>query len=89
MKKSNLSTINVPDSLSGTVVFDYVVSSVEGRLLTFIEAMGLPQSQEKAAKDIVRQELWKVYQDSVYITGEQVQEIAERNRSMAQSLPLR
>ena len=89
MKKSNLPTINGPVPLSGTVVFDYAVSCVEGRLLTFIEAMGLPQGQEKAAKDIVRQELWKVYQDSVYITGEQVQEIAERNRNVGQTLPLR
>jgi hypothetical protein len=34
---------------------------LEGRLLTLLESLGLPASQEKAIKDLVRNELWDVW----------------------------
>lgn len=34
---------------------------LEGRLLTLLESLGLPVSQEKAIKDLVRNELWDLW----------------------------
>lgn len=46
-------------------------SFIEGRLLTFLESLGLKDSQEKAAKDILRQEVqsW-FYPNALGISGE-------------------
>lgn len=57
---------------------------MEGRLLTFLESLGLKDSQEKAAKDLLRQEVnsW-FYPNALGITGElntAVQNIVHRIR---------
>lgn len=46
-------------------------SYIEGRLLTFLESLGLKDSQEKAAKDLLRQEVssW-FYSNALGISSE-------------------
>ncbi len=39
----------------------YVLDNLVGRVLTIIEAMGLKDSQEKSAKDIIRQEIYYAF----------------------------
>lgn len=39
------------------------VENLLGKMLTHIEAMNLPQTVEKANKDLVRQTLWKWWSD--------------------------
>jgi hypothetical protein len=49
----------------GYVIAQAQISFVQGRLLTLIESFGLKDSQEKAAKDLVSQELWRVYEGAI------------------------
>lgn len=61
---------------------------MEGRLLTFLESLGLKDSQEKAAKDLIRQEVssW-FYPNALGISGElntAVQNIVHRLRQYQQ-----
>lgn len=44
----------------GYVIQQESISALQGRLLTLIEAIGLPEGQEKAVKDLVKNELWKL-----------------------------
>lgn len=40
--------------MDGRVIYDYQIQTLEGKMLTFIESLGLRESQEKSAKDIFR-----------------------------------
>lgn len=40
------------------IIYGRNMQNLEGRMLTLIDAIGLPQSQEKAIKDLVRKEVW-------------------------------
>lgn len=46
------------------ILHDYLIPEIEGQLLTFIESLGLSQSQEKAAKDIFRTIYYRFYNDT-------------------------
>jgi len=46
-----------------SVLTDDYVSHIEGKLLTLLEGMGLPQNQEKAVKSLVRELLWNEVMD--------------------------
>lgn len=48
------------------------IKRIEGKLLTLVETLGLPQSQEKAVKDQVRQTIWSL--DKVLIIEEKILE---------------
>lgn len=37
---------------------DEYISHVQGKMLTIIEALGLPKSQEEATKSLVRNAMW-------------------------------
>ncbi len=68
----------------GFVVNEGDRAYMEGRLLTFLESLGLKDSQEKAAKDLLRQEVqsW-FYPNALGISGElntAVQNIVHRIR---------
>lgn len=39
--------------------FDYFL----GRILTLVETLGLPETQEKAFKDIIKQEIWSLWEN--------------------------
>ncbi len=43
------------------------ISYLEGRTMTLIEAIGLKDTQEKSLKDLLRNEIWKVWMDSYWI----------------------
>ena len=57
--------------MDGRAIYDYQIQSLEGKLLTFIESLGLKDSQEKSAKDIFRDIFYQVmYFETEYIGGE-------------------
>ena len=71
---------------SGYILHDYAVQHLEGELLTFIESLGLRDSQEKAAKDIFRNIYYKaIYQSSQFITGEQANKVRTENEGIGMS----
>lgn len=35
---------------------------LEGKLMTLLESLGLPPGQEKAIKDLVRNEIWSIWE---------------------------
>lgn len=54
----------------GYVVSQDQISFVQGRLLTLIESFGMKDTQEKAAKDLVSQELYRLYEGAITLDGE-------------------
>lgn len=55
---------------SGYVLEEYQLSHLEGRILTLIESWGLRETQEKACKDLVRNELWNLLTPCFIISSE-------------------
>lgn len=55
----------------GYVVSQAQISFVQGRMLTLIESFGMNEKQEKAVKDLICQELWRVYEGAVTLDSEQ------------------
>ena len=53
----NLETKN----LNCELVSNEDIRFLEGRLKTFLESLGLPEKQEKSAKDVVQSILWDWY----------------------------
>lgn len=71
MKNKNVSVSGSPlPYSSGYVVNDYQVQHLEGRLLTLIESIGLKDTQEKAVKDLVRNEVWMLLNPCFVISAE-------------------
>lgn len=65
----------------GYIIEDYKISHIEGKLLTFIESIGLRDTQEKATKDIIREIIWSLYNsDNTWITGEDIIAIEQKYR---------
>lgn len=52
-----------------------------GRLLTLVETLGLPKSQEDAFKSIVKQEVWSLWENPKFIESskESVIEVETEN----------
>ena len=46
----------------GYLLKNWNIQNLEGRLLTIIESLGLRESQEGAVKNIIQQEMWKLYE---------------------------
>lgn len=62
--------------MEGRVIYDYQIRELEGRLLTFIEMLGLRESQEKSAKDVFRDMFYKgLYQETIWIRGEMLEPV--------------
>lgn len=60
------------------VVYDGSVGNLEGRVLTIIESLGLKDSQEKAVKDLLRNEIWQwTNAVSSFVWGEHADKIWE------------
>jgi hypothetical protein len=69
------SAIDMPvgTPMDGRVIYHYQIQSLEGRILTFIESLGLRESQEKSAKDIFRDIFYReMYFNTVEVWGEQL-----------------
>lgn len=59
----------------GYIVTDAQLSYLEGRLLTLVDSWGLKDSQEKAGKDLLRQELWNFLHPCFYVGRDDVAEL--------------
>ncbi len=66
----------------GYVIKEAQIKHLEGKLLTHIEAMGLNDSQERAAKSLVSQVVWDLLEPSyIWIDGNQLKEkVVKQNR---------
>jgi hypothetical protein len=88
MSKNKIGEIN---SIAGAAwpggyfIEDDEVRRLEGRLLTIVEAVGLPTKQEEALKGLVRQEVWQVM--NFWVTSEQITQLKSENRALGQSIP--
>lgn len=77
--KANVPSLGVP--MDGRIIYDYQIQSLEGRILTFIESLGLRESQEKSAKDIFRGIFYPaLYLETEYVWGEQLNQAIQESR---------
>lgn len=68
MKNSN---VGLPFMFSsGYVITDDQIRHLEGRLLTLVESIGLKDTQEKAVKDLVRNEVWLLLSPCFIVSAE-------------------
>jgi hypothetical protein len=75
---------NMPSPGGGYVMSGSDVDHLVGRVLTLIETLGLNESQEKAIKDLARQELWAPFNSNVrvYVDDDLLSMIEELYRKM-------
>lgn len=82
--------------MDGRIIYDYQIGSLEGKLLTFIESLGLRESQEKSAKEMFKEIYYRqMYFETEYVGGEQlnkaredwIMENGERGPRVASSSP--
>ena len=89
-KKSQENNVPVSTPMDGRVIYDYMIQGLQGRLLTFIESLGLRESQEKSAKDIFRDIFYSLYTETIWIEGDKigpvVQEAYDEARKLGQSV---
>lgn len=81
MSKKNKELIDVPSTLvcnntfykedwgNALLVQEGMGGVLVGKLLTIIESLGLPEKQEKATKDIIRNEVYDAF-DNAWIIGD-------------------
>lgn len=69
MENKSLAPAGSP--MDGRVIYDYQIGSLEGQLLTLLEGLGMRESQEKAAKDMLKSILrTALYIETTYLYGE-------------------
>lgn len=51
-----------------------------GRVMTLIETLGLNESQEKAFKDITKQEIWHLWEHPWGVEEKETLDIVEENK---------
>lgn len=56
------------------IVKTWQVNTLIGKLMLIIETMGLEEKQEKSVKSLMKQEIWKEFNEGIYISPE-VQEV--------------
>lgn len=67
----NSSVQPLGQSMDGRAIYDYQIGSLEGKLLTLLESFGLRESQENAAKDMLKSILrTSLYIETTYVYGE-------------------
>lgn len=67
--------------MDGRAIYDYQIGSLEGRLLTLVEGLGLRESQENAAKDMLKSILrTALYIDTTYVYGNYLNEAIKKSR---------
>lgn len=75
-------------SLASLVIAPWEIQSIEGKLLTIVESIGLPQKQEEAVKGLVRQAIWDKlnYSDSrLYVYDDMFIPLQESNKKVRSS----
>jgi hypothetical protein len=70
MSKNNKVPVNSSGWGWGYVIGQDQIGFVQGRLLTLIESFGMKDTQEKAAKDLVSQELYRLYEGAITLDTE-------------------
>ena len=66
-------------SMSGCIVEQWKIGNLVGKLLTIVESLGLKDTQEKALKDILRNEIHDMFTLCSYISYEDAERIREKN----------
>ena len=56
------------------IVKTWQINSLIGKLMLIVETMGLQEGQERSFKSLLKQEIWKEFNEGIYISKE-VQEI--------------
>lgn len=69
MKKE---TLNLVKTIHGYGTGHF--KNLEGKLLTFLEALGLSETQEKAIKDLVRNEIWNMWEHPSFIEQKELED---------------
>lgn len=75
MSKNKTLAKEFPSYEGGWIVQDRAIQHLEGRLLTLVESIGLREGQEKAVKDLVRSEVWKLVEPGFWISGDDNSEL--------------
>lgn len=88
-KQSNVSIQNdLPVVANYSWGYGYAMSSetpghLQGRILTLIEAIGLPEKQENSLKSLITQTIWNTITDeAVYISDKRYTEIRNLYQKM-------
>jgi len=87
MSKKNSLPENIAVPEGGSAFRSWDFQHLEGRLLTFIEALGFSAAQEKAVKDVVKDALYEFVGKTMYLTGEQWVKAYNENNSLGQNIP--
>lgn len=79
MSKNN---VNCTPASNVSWGYGYVVSAdiqdrIVGHILEIIEAIGLPEKQETSVKSLIRDKVWKVFENAIFITDKRHTEIRE------------
>lgn len=79
MAKKNLPHVltatNPP--VGGYMYYTYEMDDLYGRVMTTVESFGLRETQEKAAKDMLRLHFNEFWSKVKYVTGDKAEEISE------------
>lgn len=51
------------------IVKTWQIDNLIGKLMLIIETMGLQSGQEKSVKSLMKQEIWKEFNEGIYISG--------------------
>ncbi len=73
MNKKNV-TVPLGAPMDARIIYPFQIQQLEGKILTFLESLGLRESQEKSAKDMFKDIFYRImYFDTEYIGGDEVQ----------------
>lgn len=76
-------SVDAPPSIpmDGRIIYDYQIQSLEGKILTFLESLGLPSKQEEAVKEMFRDIYYRqMYFETDYVYGEYLQDAIANSR---------
>lgn len=61
------------------IIKTWQVDNLIGKLMLIVETMGLNDRQEKSAKSLMKQEIWKEFNEGIYISGAMQEENYKAN----------
>lgn len=72
---------------AGWILSEKSLHSIEGNQMAIIEAIGLPEKQEKAVKSQVRQALYRITKRAIFLSSEEVAEHGNEKGDSASPIP--
>jgi hypothetical protein len=51
------------------IIKTWQVDNLIGKIMLIVETMGLEKRQEESAKSLIKQEIWKEFNEGIYISG--------------------